>query len=146
MFTWFIFFIIQWDVPQQYVHVIYFLYLSVRRPPAVCSRDLFSLSFSETAPCTILTWFIVFIFQWDVPQHYVYVSYFLYLSVRRPPALCFGVPGLRTFAKVCLQLYNINLSRKRICARLTGVLDLKVLYIFFLTVRSYLFIYIIFFC
>ncbi|XP_060561762.1 uncharacterized protein LOC132721472 [Ruditapes philippinarum] len=46
-------------------------------------------------------------------------------SLRHPPSLCYGVPGLRRFAKICLQLYNINLSRKRICARLTGVLDLK---------------------
>jgi len=47
------------------------------------------------------------------------------ISLRHPPALCYGVPGLRRFARVCLELYDINLASKHICARLTGVIDLK---------------------
>jgi hypothetical protein len=91
MSTWFIVFIFQWDVSHHYVNVIYCLYLSVRRPPALCQRDCLSLSFSETSPITMSTWFIVFIFPWDVSQHYVNAVYCLYLSVRRPPALCYAV-------------------------------------------------------
>ncbi|XP_052785636.1 uncharacterized protein LOC128221195 [Mya arenaria] len=48
------------------------------------------------------------------------------ISLKHSPTLCFGVPGLRTFARVCLEVYNVNLQTKHICVRLVGVLDLKI--------------------
>ena len=56
------------------------------------------------------------------------IMFYILPTVRHPPGLCFGVPGLSTFARVCVELYDINFSTKHICARLTGVIDLKVMY------------------
>ncbi|KAH3873151.1 uncharacterized protein LOC127868957 [Dreissena polymorpha] len=47
------------------------------------------------------------------------------VSLRHPPHLCFGVPGLRGFARICLQIYNVNFAQKSLCARLVGTIDLK---------------------
>jgi len=47
------------------------------------------------------------------------------ISLRNPPKLCFRVPML-PIAKVCLQIYNINIQRKHACVRLVGVLNILV--------------------
>ncbi|KAH3746702.1 uncharacterized protein LOC127848836 [Dreissena polymorpha] len=48
------------------------------------------------------------------------------ISLRHPPRLCYGVPGLRWAAKVCLELYNINLAQRQVCARLVGRINLRI--------------------
>ncbi|WAR29325.1 hypothetical protein MAR_002893, partial [Mya arenaria] len=63
----------------------------------------------------------------EVPLPLVYrLATFPPTTVKHPPTLCSGVPGLRTFARVCLEVYNVNLQTKHICVRLVGVLDLKI--------------------
>ncbi|WAR29853.1 hypothetical protein MAR_003421 [Mya arenaria] len=47
------------------------------------------------------------------------------LKVRRVPRLCYGVPGLK-IARVCLELYGINIAQRRICAKIVGSLDIKI--------------------
>ena len=47
-------------------------------------------------------------------------------AVKHPPAICYKVPGLGRFARVCLEIYNVDLRRKSMCTRLLGVVDLKV--------------------
>ncbi|WAR30163.1 hypothetical protein MAR_003731 [Mya arenaria] len=41
------------------------------------------------------------------------------------PALCYGVPGL-SIAKVCLDLYGLDMAQRKICAKVVGKLDIKV--------------------
>lgn len=48
------------------------------------------------------------------------------LPVKHPPALCYNIPGLGKFARVCLEFYDIDLGRRRMCTRVAGVIDLKV--------------------
>lgn len=43
-----------------------------------------------------------------------------------PPSLCYGVPPLRTFAKVCIEIYNVNLATKSLCVRAVGKIDIKI--------------------
>ncbi|XP_052237455.1 uncharacterized protein LOC127848838 isoform X2 [Dreissena polymorpha] len=45
------------------------------------------------------------------------------ISLNHPPALCFPIPGI-PIAKVCIQLYNINLGRKSLCAKIVGRVNL----------------------
>ena len=52
--------------------------------------------------------------------------YLRFLTVRRPPRLCFKIPGLGRFARVCAEIYNVNLRRKSLCVRLSGELNLIV--------------------
>ncbi|WAR29368.1 hypothetical protein MAR_002936 [Mya arenaria] len=56
----------------------------------------------------------------------IFKKFHFRFNLKHSPTLCFGVPGLRTFARVCLEVYNVNLQTKHICVRLVGVLDLKI--------------------
>ncbi|XP_052786195.1 uncharacterized protein LOC128221630 [Mya arenaria] len=47
------------------------------------------------------------------------------VNLRRVPRLCYGVPGLK-IARVCLELYGINIAQRRICAKIVGSLDIKI--------------------
>ena len=47
-------------------------------------------------------------------------------TVKRPPKLCFKIPGLGRFARVCLEIYGVDLRRKRLCTRIVGELNLVV--------------------
>ena len=48
------------------------------------------------------------------------------LSVRHPPRLCFGLPGLKFFAKACVEIYNVNLQSHSMCVRLAGEVNIIV--------------------
>lgn len=47
-------------------------------------------------------------------------------SLRNPPGICYKVPGLGKFARVCAEIYDVNLARRSFCIRVAGVIDLKV--------------------
>lgn len=66
------------------------------------------------------------IYRKENTKHCLYYIFYAIVSVKHPPPLCFGVPGLKYFARVCLEFYNINLQTKQVCARLAGILDLWV--------------------
>ena len=55
----------------------------------------------------------------------IYINHFI-VAVKHPPALCYKIPGLGKYARACLELYDINLGAKSLCARVKGVIDLKV--------------------
>ncbi|KAL3885070.1 hypothetical protein ACJMK2_025250 [Sinanodonta woodiana] len=40
------------------------------------------------------------------------------ISVSNPPKLCYGIPGV-SFVKACIQFYNINISNKSGCVKLS---------------------------
>ncbi|XP_052785623.1 uncharacterized protein LOC128221189 [Mya arenaria] len=47
------------------------------------------------------------------------------VNLKHMPALCYGVPGL-SIAKVCLDLYGLDMAQRKICAKVVGKLDIKV--------------------
>ena len=47
--------------------------------------------------------------MYTIPKSCVIFLY-LYVAARNPPPLCFGIPGLKKEASLCLKLYNLDIS------------------------------------
>ena len=100
---------------------------SVRHPSGLCNQVPGLRKFAR-----VMSRYTTSISPGNV-SHFIYFfpSSFNFLiilcfSVRNPPGICYKVPGLGKFARVCAEIYDVNFARRSFCIRVAGVIDLKV--------------------